>query len=110
MSLLETKEVEVRESFLGFIIELWKTVYGIRKMILDRLEKEKFEFKKCRGIGFNNVSRMAGIHDGVQRLLRNINGKAKFEPCSNHSLNLCGVHASVVNANVIRFFGVIERL
>ena len=53
---------------------------------------------------------MAGVHGGGQSPLRNINRKAKFEPCSNHILNLCGVHASAVNANAITFFGVIERL
>ena len=50
-------------------------------MILDRLEKEKLDFKKCTRIGFDKV---AGVHGGVQRL-RNINGKAKFVPCSNQS-------------------------
>ena len=37
----EDKEVEVRKSFLGFITELGKTAYNIKKMILDLLEKEK---------------------------------------------------------------------
>ena len=50
---------------------------------------------------------MAGVHGGVQRLLRNINGKTK---CSYHCLNLCGVHASAMNASAITYFGVIERL
>ena len=52
---------------------------------------------------------MARVRGGVQRLLRNINEKAKFVPCSNHSLNLCGVHASAVNVSAITFFGGIER-
>ena len=42
---LEDKEVEVRESFLGFITEHWKTAYDIQKIILDRLEKEKLDLK-----------------------------------------------------------------
>ena len=73
-------------------------------MILDRLEKEKLDLKKCTRIGFDKV---AGVHGGVQRL-RNINGKAKFVPCSNHSQN--SVHAPAVNASAIAFFRVIERL
>ena len=44
---------------------------------------------------------MTRVYCGVQRLLRNINRKAKFVPCSNHSLNLCGVHASAMNASAI---------
>ena len=38
------------ESFFSFITEHGKTAYDI-KMILNRLEKEKLDFKKCRGIG-----------------------------------------------------------
>ena len=53
---------------------------------------------------------MAGVHGDVQRFLRNIKGKANFVPCSNHSLNLCSVHASAVNASAITFFEVMERL
>ena len=76
--IVEDKEVEVRESFLGFIAEYGKTVYDIKKRILDRLEKEELDFKKCREIGFDNVACMAVGHGGVQRLLRNINGKLNF--------------------------------
>ena len=109
-AIVEDKEVEVWESFLGFITEHGKTAYDIKKMILDRLEKEKLDFKKCRGIRIDNAANMARVHGGIQRLLQNLNGKAKFVQCSNHSLNLCGVHASAVNASAIIFFGVIERL
>ena len=38
-----------------------------------------------------------------------IYGKAKFVPGCNHSMNLYGIHASVVNESAITFFGVIER-
>ena len=50
---------------------------------------------------------MTGVHGDVQYLLRNINGKAKFVPCSNHNLNSYGVHASDGKASAINF-GVIE--
>ena len=40
----------------------------------------------------------------IQYLQQNINEKAKFAPCSNHSLNLCSVHASIVNASATTFF------
>ena len=70
----------------------------------------KIDFKKCRGIKFDNAVRMSSVHVGVQRLLRKINGRAKFVPCSNHSLNLCVVHALAGNTSAITFFGVIERL
>ena len=107
MSLLKTKKVEVRESFLGLVTEPGKTAYDMKKMILDRLEKEKLDLKKCSGLGFHSV---AGVRGGVQRFLRSINAKAKFVSCSDHLLNLSGVHASVVNTSAITFFGGIERL
>ena len=50
---------------------------------------------------------MTGVHGDIQNLLRNVNWKAKFVPCSNHSLYLCGVHASDEKASAIKF-GVIE--
>ena len=31
-------------------------------MILDRLEMEKHDFEKCRGIEFDNAASMAGVH------------------------------------------------
>ena len=104
---VEDKEVKVRKSFLGFITENEKTAYDMKKMILDRLKKEKLDFEKRRGIGFDNAASVVGVYGGVQRLLRNINEEAKFVPCSNNSLNLCSVHASTVNASTITFFRVI---
>ena len=46
---VEDKEVEAQESFLGFITEHKKTAYDIKKMILDRLEKEKLGLKNVEG-------------------------------------------------------------
>ena len=80
---VEDKEGEVQESFLGFITEHGKIAYNIKKMILDRFKKEKFDLKKCRGVEFDNVASMARLQGNVQRLLKNINGKAKFVPCLN---------------------------
>ena len=104
--IVEDKEI-VQDWFLCFITEYGKTAYNIKKIILDRLDKEKLDFKKCRGIGFDNAASMAGVCSDVQRFLQNINRKAKFVSCSNHSLNLYGVHASAVNASAITFFRVI---
>jgi len=105
----EDEVVKVRESFLGFLPLLGKTASDIKKTLLGKLE-EKLEFANCKRIGFDNAAAMAGVHGGVQRLLRNINGKANFIPCSNHSLNLCGVHASSASTSAIIFFAVMEKL
>ena len=60
----EDKEVEMRESFQGFITEHGKTSYDI-KTILDQLEKEKLDFKKCKVIRFDNAASMAWVHGDV---------------------------------------------
>ena len=79
-------------------------------MVLVRLEKKKLDYNKYREIRFDNAANMAEVHGGVQCLLRNINGKAKFVPHFNHRLNLCGVHASAGNASAFIFFRVTERV
>ena len=43
--IVEDKEVEVRESYIVFITEHRKSAYAIKKMILDRLQKEKLDLK-----------------------------------------------------------------
>jgi len=50
----------------------------------------ELEFANCSGISFDNAATMAGFYGGVQRVLRNMNGKASSIPCSNHRLNLRG--------------------
>ena len=41
---IEDKEVEVRESILGFITEHGKTAYDIKKMTLDQRGEEELDF------------------------------------------------------------------
>ncbi|RUM29574.1 MAG: hypothetical protein DSY42_06210 [Aquifex sp.] len=53
---------------------------------------------------------MSGIHAGVQKKIKELNPKALFVPCANHSLNLCGVHSFGKNPVCVTFFGTVERL
>ena len=39
-----------------------------------------------------------------------MNSKAEFVACTNHSLNLAGVHAAKETVNSITFFGIVERV
>ena len=52
---------------------------------------------------------MTGIHTGVKQRILQLNPKATFMPCTNHSLNLAGVHATASNANAVTFFGTVEK-
>ena len=58
---IEDKILELQESFLGFITQHGKTTYDIKKMILDRLGKEKLDFEKCKGIGHDNAASITGL-------------------------------------------------
>ena len=64
----------------------------------------------CRGQGYDNGATMAGIHTGVGRRIADIHRKAVFVPCTNHCLNLAGVHCAEKVVNAVTFFGTIEKL
>ena len=64
----------------------------------------------CRGQGYDNASTMSRIYAGVQQKIKNINPKALFVPCGNHSLNLAGVYAVGSSPLSDSFFAVLERL
>ena len=64
----------------------------------------------CRGQAYDNASTMAGVRTGVQRRIKDINAKALFIPCGNHSLNLAGVHAVGSSEISETFFAVVEKI
>ena len=64
----------------------------------------------CRGQEYDNVCTMAGIRSGVQCRIKQVNTKAIFIPCANHSLNLAGVHAVASSKHSATFFAVVERV
>ena len=64
----------------------------------------------CRGQAYDNASTMAGIRSGVQCRIKQVNSKAIFIPCVNHSLNLAGVHAVASSEHSATFFAVVERV
>ena len=47
---------------------------------------------------------------GVQQRLLHENPKALFVNCTNHSLNLVGVHAVSENVMMVSFFGVVDKI
>ena len=64
----------------------------------------------CRGQAYDNASNMAGIRSGVQCRIKQVNSKAIFIPCANHSLNLVDVHAVASSEHSTTFFAVMKRL
>ena len=54
---------------------------------------------------------MAGIHSGVQQRFKDVNAKAEFVACNNHSLNLRNLYEcswSVCELN--DFFAAVEKV
>ena len=101
--------VQVVEYFIDFISFQRKTAKDITQTILNKLNYDGLPIEDCRGQGYDNAATMAGIHTGVQRQIRNVNPKAEFVACANHTLNLAGVHAAGVSVSSITFFGTVER-
>lgn len=108
--MIDGDKVKVVESFVDFIETKGKTAENISMMILEKLEKDGIDIQNCRGQAYDNAAVMAGVHTGVQKRIKEINKKAEFVACTNHSLNLAGVHAASVAVNSVTFFGCVERL
>ncbi|CAH1959437.1 unnamed protein product [Acanthoscelides obtectus] len=68
------------------------------------------DFQDCRSQCYDNAAVMAGHKNGVNEKLTEINRRALFVNCDNHSLNLVGVHVAKQNVTMVTFFGTIESL
>ena len=64
----------------------------------------------CRGQAYDNASTMAGICSGIQCRIKQVNSKAMFILCANHSLNLAGVHAVASSERSTIFFAIMKRV
>ncbi|GBP68314.1 Zinc finger MYM-type protein 1 [Eumeta japonica] len=107
---IEGDDVEVKESFLGFIPIAGKTAVVLTENILTQLEGDNLDIHLCRAQGYDNAATMAEVHGGVQAIIKEHNPKALFMPCANHSLNLCGVHSFGSVSSSVTFFGTVERV
>uniref|UniRef100_A0A1B6DAI5 TTF-type domain-containing protein n=1 Tax=Clastoptera arizonana TaxID=38151 RepID=A0A1B6DAI5_9HEMI len=107
---IQDGKVQIKESFLGFFVLQGKKADEVTEEILTALESDGLDIALCRSQGYDNAATMAGIHSGVQARIQNINPKALFVPCNNHSLNLCGVHAFSCTPSSLTFFGTLENI
>ena len=103
-------EVQIKESFLNFFPLHGKDADEITKSILNELQHNGLDIMMSRGQAYDNASTLAGVRTGVQRRIKDINSKALFIPCGNHSLNLAGVHAVGSSEVSETFFAVVERI
>ena len=99
---------QVKKSFLIFFPLGGKTAAEISQSILDELELNNLDVMMCRGQDYDKASTMLGIHAEVQQTIKNINPKASFVLCGNHTLNLAGVHAVAIKRQIFCCFRKIE--
>ena len=105
-----SSEVQIKESFLNLFPLHRKNADKITKSILDELQQNGLDTTMCRGQAYDNASNMAGIRSGIQCRIKQVNSKAIFIPCANHSLNLAGVHALATSEHSATFFAVVKRV
>ena len=107
---VDCSEVQIKESFLNIFPLHRKNADEIIKSILDELQQNGLDIMMCRGQAYDNASTMAGIRSGVQCRIKQVNSKAIFIPCANHSRNLADVHAVASAEHSATFFAVVERI
>ena len=100
----ENRKVKTKEVFLGLFRVDIKDAGSLVNKILQKLEQNKIPLIDCRGQTYDNTAVMAGVRGGVQQKTRQVNLKAVFLNCENHSLHLVCVHASGVHFVVLTFF------
>ena len=89
--------MKVVESFVNFTEAKGKSAENISTMILEKLDKDRNDIQNCRGQAYDDAAVMAGLRTGVQKCIKEINKKAEYVACTNHSMNLAGVHAASVD-------------
>jgi len=90
---VEESEAQIKESFLNFLPLHGKTAEEIPNFSLNEPHENDLDVMMCKGQVYDNGSTMSGIHSETQRRTKEINSKAIFVPCGNHSLIFVGVDA-----------------
>ena len=102
--------VIVKEAFLGYLRADDKTGRGLLDTFMKRAEELRLNFADCRGHCYNNGADMKGKEAGVHARLLEINLKALYVPCANHSLNLVVADYAKSSTEALLFFGVLAQL
>ena len=107
---VDSNAVQIKESFLNFFPLYRKSADEIIKSILDELQQNGLDIMTCRGQAYDNASTMAEIRSGVQCRIKQLNSKAIFVSCANHSFILAGIHALALSEHSATFFAVVESV
>ncbi|XP_065644636.1 zinc finger MYM-type protein 1-like [Hydra vulgaris] len=102
--------INISENFFGYLKVDDTTGKGLLDAFLDQTKKWELNILDCRGQSYDNGANMKGKAKGVQARLLQMNPKALYVPCANHSLNLVIVDGAKSSNSAITFFGVLSRL
>lgn len=104
---VQNENVTIKETFLGFI----SVTAGLVETTCKYVEDIGLDMEKLRGQAYDGASVMSGVHNGVQKLIKDRSSKpVPFIHCAAHNLNL--VINDAVNSVVDydNFFGVIQSI
>ena len=77
----------VKETFFGYLRISDSTGKGLLDAFLEKATELQLELSDCQGQSYDNGDNMKGKHSGVQARMLDINPKAVYVPCANHTLN-----------------------
>lgn len=107
---VESEEVSIREHFLGFLPVTNSSGEGLTEVLLKELKARDIPLKSMRGQGYDNGSAMKGKHVGVQKRILDLNRRAFYVPCGNHSLNLVINDAALSCNSAVECFSTIQEI
>ena len=100
----------MKEAFLGYLKVDDSTGKGLLETFMKRAEELGLILSDCRGQCYDNGANMKGKEAGVQARLLELNSKALYVPCANHSLNLVVVDSAKSSTEALLFFGLLAQL
>ena len=89
----EKGTVEVQEEFLGLVHTESTKGEALARKFLEVQNEYGIDTRKMRAQGYDGAANMAGIHRGVQAIIRQSIPEAVYVHCKAHSLNLAIGHA-----------------
>ena len=93
----------VKETFFGYLRISDSAGKGLLDAFLEKATELQLELSDCRGQSYDNGANMKGKHSGVQARMLDINPKAVYVPCANHTLNLVVVDSANSSTNFLEY-------